>query len=86
MENEHISNLFQGLRARLQEHIVNRAQLAKIIFEETKIPLPEASIQLKKGVLSLKLSPLQKTELAIKKEAILARIASETKLKVIEIR
>lgn len=86
MENEHISNLFQSLRQRLTQHIVDRTALARIIKEETKLEVPETALTVSKGVLSIKLSPLKKTELFIKKEAILARIASETKLKIVELR
>ncbi len=86
MENQHISNLFQGLRAKLSKHLIERATISKIIFEETKIKLSENDIVFKKGVLTLKLNPLKKNVLAIKKEAIQKRIASETTLVVLEIR
>lgn len=86
MENQHISNLFQGLRAKLSKHLIERATISKIIFEETKIKLSENDIIFKKGILTLKLNPLKKNVLAIKKEAIQKRIASETTLVVLEIR
>lgn len=86
MENEHISTLFQGLRAMLSKHLVERAAISKIIFEETKITLSENDIVFKKGVLTLKLNPLKKSVLFVKKEAIQKRIASETSLVVLEIR
>jgi hypothetical protein len=86
MENQHISNLFQGLRAKLSKHLIERATISKIIFEETKMKLSENDIVFKKGILTLKLNPLKKNVLAIKKEAIQKRIASETTLVVLEIR
>jgi len=86
MENEHISNLFGGLHARLRKHITDRGLLKRIIFEETKIQLSENDIVVTKGVVTLKLNPLKKSALAIKKEAILKRIASETTLIVLDIR
>lgn len=48
--------------------------------------LSENDIVFKKGILTLKLNPLKKNVLAIKKEAIQKRIASETTLVVLEIR
>ena len=84
--NGHIGGLFQSIRSRLQKHLVDRAAIQKIVLEEAKISLKEDDIVFKKGVLTLKLSPLKKAELQIKKEAIQGRIASETSLVVLEIR
>lgn len=84
--NGHIAGLFQGLRARLAQHLTDRTALVRIIAEETKIQLKENEISLKKGILTLRMSPLKKNTLYIKKEAILKRIASETTMTVSEIR
>ncbi len=86
MENEHIGNMFGDLRARLQKHLSERAALTTIIFEETKIRLTENDIVYKKNILTLKLNPIKRSELFLKKEAIQKRIASETSLIVLEIR
>ncbi len=84
--NGHIGGLFHNLRARLSKHLIDRATIIRIVFEETKIKLDENDVTFKKGVLTLRLSPLKKSALYIKKEAILTRIASETNITVSELR
>ena len=86
MENEHISSLFQKIRARLAKNTINTIEVSQIIFEETRIRLHEGDIQFKKGVITLKLNPLKKSEFAIKKPKILERVRRETGVEVSDIR
>ena len=86
MENQHISGLFQKIKARIQKQTVDCEGIIQAIFLETKIRLPEKDIHFKKGILTLNISPLKKNEIRIKKEAILARIASLAGVTVTDIR
>ena len=86
MENEHISSLFQKIRARLAKSTVNTGEVSQIVFEETRIRLQDNDIVFKKGVITLKLNPLKKSEFNIKKTKILERVRRETGIDVSDIR
>ena len=87
MENQHISGLFQRVKAHIQKHTTQRITIIEIVFQETKIKLEENNLEVKKGTLILKnMSSLKKSELNIKKEAIQGKIASQTGITSIDIR
>lgn len=86
MENQHIGGMFERIRARLSKQLVDRAAVVAIIFEVSKIRISEDDVIVSKGVLKLKLSPLKRSELALKKTAILERIAAATGVRIHDIK
>jgi hypothetical protein len=86
MENQHISSLFERIKARLGKQLIDRAEVVSILFDVARIRITEDDVIVKKGVLILKLSPLKRNELMLKKTAILEKIAVSTGVRIHDIR
>ena len=86
MENEHISSLFQKIRERISRAQIDRKKISEIFQEVANIKLNESDISYKKGILVLKISPIKRNEVVIKKNLLLERIKKETRTPVSDIR
>ncbi len=69
-----IGNFFDKIRNRAVKEIYNRDNIAKIIKDITKIDIDIKNINISSGVLKIKLSSIEKSEIFIKKARILKEI------------
>lgn len=77
---QNIGGFFEKFRSKVVQEVQNLVFVIEIIKKHTKINLDMKDLKLSNGILRIKASPLQKSEIFMKKTQILKEINQKVKV------